>query len=150
MTHLNADVIQFLHAHKLPQILLRLNLAVLQSIVVLHAELIKGGAAITDSFFKLLHDGRMLLNEFLDSLDLKIDGQFDWCEKLADDVTNHSPRDVVKLVIKVGALQLLNSVVHLLHLVVAVFDHVVLALFHLLDFLELLQNVRAYLVLLHF
>ena len=70
LTHLNADVIQFLHAHKLPQILLRLNLAVLQSIVVLHAELIKGGAAITDSFFKLLHDGRMLLNEFLDSLDL--------------------------------------------------------------------------------
>lgn len=92
----------------------------------------------------------MLLNEFLDSLDLKIDGQFDWCEKLADDVTNHAPRDVVKLVVKVGALQLLNSVVHLFHLVVAVFDHVVLALFHLLDLLELLQNVRAYLVLLHF
>lgn len=80
----------------------------------------------------------MLLNEFLDSLDLKIEGQFDWSEKLANDVTNHAPCDVIKLVVKVGALQLLNSEVHLLHLVVTVFDHVVLALFHLLDFLKLL------------
>ena len=126
-------MIQLLHAHKLPQILLRLLLAILQPIVVLHAELINVGAAVADSFFKLLHCRCMLLNELLDSLDLKVGGQLDRCEKLTNNFTDHAPRDVVKLVVKVGSLQLHNPIVHLFDLIMAVFDHVVLALLHLLD-----------------
>lgn len=41
LTHLDTDMVELLHAHKLPQVLLGLLLAVLEAVVVFHPELIE-------------------------------------------------------------------------------------------------------------
>lgn len=59
---------------------------------------------------------------------------------LSDNITNHVACDMVELVFKICPLQTDNAIIHLFDFVVAVFEHMILALFHLLDLFELLEN----------
>ena len=66
---------------------------------------------------------------------------------LPDHVGNHPSCDLIELFFVVRFFEPSHADLHLFHLVVAVFDDIVLALLHLLDALQIFLNLNDNLVL---
>ena len=95
-----------------------------------------------ESVLELLHADGVLLDHFLDRLDLQVDAHLHRGEVFSDDVRDQPSRDLIKLIVEVGPLELMYTLTHLRDLLVAVLQDEVLALLHLFDLRELLPDAR--------
>ena len=116
--------------------------------MVLQAEFIEFSTIFSYRLLNQFHHLGMLLCNSLDILDIQVHGKLYRSQKISNNVTYHSISDMIELVVEVRPLKTDNAVSHLLHFVVAVLNDMVLALLHLLDFLELLDDDRTDLILL--
>ena len=140
--HLSSDVVQFLHPHELLHVTICFLLAIVQVVVVLEPVVVKLMSELLDCVAVSLHLDDMLLHKFLDRLDLNVLLHLNWSKQLPQHVCDHPSRDLVELLLKVGALELLEALVHLKPLVVEVFEDKVLALLHLANCFHLFIHNR--------
>ena len=92
-----------------------------------------------DKLFNYLHRISMFLDHFLDVFDLQVHAELHGSEKAANYLADHFSGDMIELVIKVGLFNFDHSPIHVLHLIVAFFDDMVLAAFHHLNLLDLVD-----------
>ena len=135
-------MVEFLHAEQLTQVRLGLLLVILKVIDVLEPEVFQLFSEVLESVLELLHADSVLLDHFLDGLDLQVDAHLHRGEMLSDDVCDQPPRDCIELFVEVGPLELMYTLTHRLDLLVAVLQDKVLALLHLFDLRELLPDAR--------
>ena len=121
LTHLDPNMVKFLHAQELSQIRLSLFFVILQIVDVLEAEILKFLFESLYHILELLHGIGMLLHKLLDRLRLEVELHLNWSEILSDNITNHFASNVVELVIKVCFFKLNDPDIHLLNFLMAVF-----------------------------
>ena len=140
LTHLDAYVVQLLHSLELSEVRLALLLVVLEIVNVLQAEVLQLLTEQLDLVLHLLQAVCVLLDQLLDRLELHVDRHLNGCKVFPSHISYHFARDLVKLVIEVGLFELDQTPYNVLHLLVAVLQHEILTLFHLVHFVELFLN----------
>ena len=94
------------------------------------------------NFFKVLHTLTVLLYRTLHGFEIHVELHLHGCEVFPDHVGDHPSCDLIELFFEVRSFEFGHADLHLFHLVVAVFDDIVLALFHLLDGLDVRLDLQ--------